>query len=66
MSALEYIYLAAGTCIAGAVMTFALILVCSYLSVDVIKNLWLLAIPTVLSLLLNIIAIEFYRRHKKK
>jgi hypothetical protein len=66
MSVWEYVYLAVGTGIFGAIVTFVLVLVCGYLGINMIENLWLLAMPLVLSLLVNVLAIEIYRRHKGK
>ena len=37
-----------------------------YFGVDVLDNLWILAIPITLSILLNILLVELYTRYKKK
>jgi hypothetical protein len=62
MSIWEYVYLAVGTGIVGAIATLILVLVCGHLGVNVIDNVWLLGIPLALSLFLNVSAIELYRR----
>jgi hypothetical protein len=66
MSAWEYIYLAVGSGILGIIMTFVVVLVCRYLGIDMLKHLWVVAIPVILSLFLNVSFIELYRKNKKK
>ena len=63
---LTYIYLAAGCVIVGTVMTFLLLLACQYYGIDVFKNLWLLAIPSISSLFLNVLFIELYKKASRK
>ncbi len=60
------IYLAAGSILVGIVLTVVLLIICSNLGIDVTQNVWLLTIPAVLSLLLNIAGIELYERFRKK
>ncbi len=66
MSVIQYIYLAVGTGMLGMVITFAVIFASQYFGLDILKNVWLLAIPLVLSLFLNVLFIELFRRYKKK
>ena len=66
MSTWEYIYLAVGSGILGIIITFVVVLVCQYLGIDMLKHLWVAAIPVVLSLFLNVSFIELYRKNKKK
>jgi hypothetical protein len=66
MSTWEYIYLAVGTGILGVAITFAVVLVCQYLGINMLEHLWLIAVPITLSLLLNVTIIEVYRKIKKK
>lgn len=61
-----YIYLAAGCVVVGTVVTFLLLLACEYFGVDIFKNLWLLAIPSVSALFLNVLFIELYHKFSKK
>ena len=62
-----YICLATGCAILGVVITFLVLFLCQYFGVDILhENLWVLAIPVTLSLLLNVLFIELYRRYKKK
>ncbi len=65
MKAIEYICLAVGTGALGTAMTFCLLFACRYYGIDVSHNIWLLAIPIGLSLVLNISLIELYSRVKK-
>lgn len=60
------IFLAVVTLILGVIITFILVLACQFFDIDMIKNLWLLTIPVVLSIALNILFIELYRRYKKR
>jgi hypothetical protein len=66
MSTWEYIYLAVGTGVFGVAITFAVVLICQYLGFSMLDHLWLLAVPILLSLLLNVTIVEIYRKIKKK
>jgi hypothetical protein len=61
-----YIYLAAGCVVVGTVVTFLLLLACEYFGVDIFNNLWLLAIPSVSALFLNVLFIELYHKFSKR
>ncbi|MFC1982443.1 hypothetical protein ACFLV5_01445 [Chloroflexota bacterium] len=51
----EYIFLAAGCVAVGVVITFLILVVSQRLGIRIFdENLWLLAIPAVLSLTLNV------------
>jgi len=63
---LEIIYFAVGCAALGVLFAFILVFVCQYLSIDIYKHLWLLLIPLILSISLNILAIELYGRYKRK
>lgn len=63
---LELIYFAVGCAALGIVITFIMVYACQYFGIDIYKNLWLLLIPLFLSIALNIIFIELYRKFKKK
>ena len=63
---LELIYFAVGCAALGVLFAFVLVFVLQYLRIDVYKHLWLLLIPLVLSISLNILAIELYGRYKRK
>jgi hypothetical protein len=58
---LYYIYLAIACGATGTLLTFAVLFGCQYYRIDIAKNLWVLAIPVTLSLLLNIGLVELYR-----
>jgi hypothetical protein len=66
MSTWEYIYLAVGTGILGVAITFAVMLICQYLGVNMLDHLWLLGVPILLSLIINVIIVEIYRKIKKR
>lgn len=61
-----YIYLAVGCLALGMILTFIVLFVCQYFSIDISKNLWIIAIPAVLSILLNIVFIELYLKYRRK
>jgi hypothetical protein len=63
---MTYIYLAVGCGISGTVITYVVLLICYHFNINVYKNLWVLAIPIVSSVLLNVSLIELYRNRKKK
>ena len=63
---LEMIFLAVITLLLGIIITFVLVLITQFFGIDILKNLWLLAIPVVLSIVLNILFLELYRKYKKK
>ena len=65
-SAAIYIYLAVGCGMLGIVITFIVLFLCMFLGVDVARNLWVITIPIILSIILNILLIEFLtRRHTR-
>jgi membrane protein DedA with SNARE-associated domain len=63
---LELIYFAVGCAALGVLFAFILVFALQYFRIDVYKHLWLLLIPLVLSIALNILAIELYGRYKRK
>jgi len=62
----EYIYLAGGCVAVGVVLVFVVIGVCQRLGINIDKNLWVVAIPAVLSITLNILLLELYRKYRRK
>jgi hypothetical protein len=62
----EYIFLAAGCVAVGIVLTFIVLGVCQRLGINIDENMWVVAIPAVLSLFLNITALELYHKFWKK
>jgi hypothetical protein len=63
---LELIYLATASGIVGGIITFILLITCYVLNVDLGSNLWLLAIPALSAVVLNIILLEIFRKRKGK
>ncbi|MFC1943260.1 hypothetical protein ACFLWO_01610 [Chloroflexota bacterium] len=61
----EYIFLATGCVSVGVVVTFVVLGVCARRGISIEENLWVLAIPAVFSLILNISLLELYRKYKK-
>ena len=62
----EYIVMAVSCIIVGVILTFILLGITAREGIDLNKNLWILAIPAVVSLALNIALLELYRKFKKK
>ena len=63
---LELIYFAVGCAALGILIAFILVFACQYFDIDIYKNLWLLLIPLLLSIALNITFIELYRKYRRK
>ncbi len=61
-----YIYFAIGCGMLGIIMCFILFYVCLYFNIDIFKNLWLITIPVILAVFLNILLIELFFRRKRK
>jgi len=61
-----YIYLALGCAFLGILLTFVVIFLCYYFAIDVTQNMWILAVPAILAVTLNILFIELYLNCKKK
>jgi general stress protein CsbA len=62
----EYIIMAAGCVVVGVVLTVVVLGVSLRLGISIEENLWVLAIPVVLSLILNISLLELYRKYRKR
>jgi len=63
---LSYVYLAVGSLALGIIITFVMLFLCQVLAVDINRNLWLIAIPIILAIALNIWFIELYDRYRKR
>ena len=63
----EYIFLAVGCVSLGMVITFIVLAITQRLGLNIIEeHLWVVAIPAVLALILNIIFLELYHKYRKK
>jgi xanthine/uracil permease len=63
---LEFIFMAAVSALLGIIITFIVIWVCGMLDFDMGENLWVIVIPVILAISLNILFIELYRKYMKK
>jgi hypothetical protein len=63
---MELVYFAVGCAALGIVFAFTLVFVLQYLGIDVYKHMFLLLIPLVLSISLNIAIIELYGKYKRR
>jgi hypothetical protein len=61
-----YIYLAAGCVFIGIGLVFLSLLVCNDLGIDIVKNFWILGIPVIATLLINVLLIEVVQRIRRK
>jgi hypothetical protein len=60
-----YISLAAGSVFLGTIFTYLLVIGAARYNIDLSANYWLLALPSILSLLLNVLFVELYRKFRK-
>lgn len=63
---LEFIFMAAVSALLGMILTFLVVFLCASLGIDMAENLWVIVIPVVLAIALNILFIELYNKYKKK
>lgn len=63
---MEYIVLAGGCVVVGMVLTFIVLGICQRLGISIDKNVWVVAIPAVFSLILNVSLLEIYRKWRGK
>ncbi len=63
---LVYVALATGCAALGILITFILLISCQYIGIDITENLWLITIPIIVAIALNIGFIEMYDRYKGK
>jgi hypothetical protein len=61
----EYIFLAGGCVSLGIIVTFVVLGVCERFGIKIDEHWWIVAIPAVLSLIINVTFIEIYRRFRK-
>jgi len=61
-----FVYLAVGCGFLGVLLTYATLFICAYYGIDISKNLWIIAIPVVVAIALNIFFIELYSRRRKR
>jgi len=63
---LELVYFAVGCAALGIIFAFILIFVLQYFGINVYKHMFLLLIPLVLSISLNIAILELYGKYKRR
>jgi cytochrome c biogenesis protein CcdA len=62
----EYVFLAAGCISLGIIITFVVLGLCQYLGINIDENWWVVAVPVVLSVIINITLIEVYRKFRRR
>jgi hypothetical protein len=61
-----YVYLAVSCMVVGVILTYIVLYICIHFDIDIVKNIWVLAIPAILSIVVNIGFIELYQKYRKK
>ncbi len=61
----DYIFLAAGCVSLGIIITFIVLWGCQRLGINIDEHWWVVAIPVVLSLIINITLVEIYHKFRK-
>jgi hypothetical protein len=61
-----YVFLAMGSIGLGIILSFVVVFACQYFGIDIFENLWILALPLVIAVIVNICFIELYSRYKRK
>ena len=62
----KYILLAVGCVVVGIVVTFAMLVVVQRMGINLEENLWILAIPAVFAVILNIGLVEILQAYRRK
>ena len=62
----QYILLAVGCVVVGIVVTFAMLVVVQRMGINLEENLWILAIPAVFAVILNIGLVEILQAYRRK
>jgi hypothetical protein len=57
-----YLSMAGSVVLLGAGILFVILFACTYFNIDILTHLWLLAIPPLASLFINVFLIEIYRK----
>jgi len=66
MKVRDYIFLATGCVSLGIIITFIVLWACQRLGINIDENWWVVAIPVVLSLIINITLVEIYHKFRKR
>lgn len=61
-----YVFLAMGSIGLGIILSFVVVFACQYFGIDIFENLWILTLPLIIAVIVNICFIELYTRYKKK
>ena len=61
-----YIYLAVGCGALGVAITFGVLYAVSYFGIDITENWWLVAIPVILSIIVNVLLIELFHALRRR
>jgi hypothetical protein len=61
-----YISLATGCVFIGVGLVFATLFACSYFGIDIVRNFWILGIPVIATLLINVLLIELVQRIRRR
>jgi hypothetical protein len=63
---IDILFLAIASLLVGIILAVIVVFASLFFGIDLFDNLWLLAIPVVLAVIINITFIELYRKYKRK
>ena len=63
---ITYLYLSVASIVFGLILVVVVLFACQYFGIDISQNWWIVAIPVTLSVFLNVILFELYRKYEKK
>lgn len=66
MPVVYYLYMAIGSMMLGMVLTFVVLFFAAYFGIDISRELWVLAIPVVFAIFMNVLLIELFRRRHRQ
>ena len=61
-----YVFFGVISGLVGVIISFVVVFICYSMGIDILQNLWVIAIPVILAVVLNLILVEIYFRRKKK
>ena len=62
----EYVMLAAGCVLVGIIIALLMITIGLRLGINFFQNMWMIAVPAVLAVVINVLLLELYLKLRKK
>lgn len=63
---MAYVFFGIISGLVGIIISFIVVFFCFSRGIDILQNLWVIAIPVILAVILNLVMLEVYYRRKKK